>query len=109
MPPFHDPFAGDTEDQREAVARAMFSLQLWLEDRRGVFTWMWVIGLGSIAWNVFKIVSDQAWVSANGWWVTLSTIAAIVLLISGVALRINAALEMRYFKRLESIAARLRS
>ena len=105
MAPAYNPFAGRTATEREAIASAMFELQLWLEDRRGWFTWMWILGAGSIGWVLFKSTTDPAWLSGNGWHAAINVFGGAALFISGVSLRINAALEMRHFKRLEGIAS----
>jgi hypothetical protein len=102
----YDPYTEHTEEQREAIASAMFGLQLWLEDRRGYFTWMWLIGAGFIGWALYKSLAESGWVNANGWQAAFNYIGGVVLLIAGVALRVNAALEMRYLRRMERIAVR---
>lgn len=104
MTPDYDPFAGRTGAERDAIASAMFELQLWLEDRRGWFTWMWILGAGAIGWVVFKSATEANWLSGNGWHPAINVLGGAVLFVSGLALRINAALEMRHFKKLERIA-----
>ena len=108
MSQIFDPYGDETEEQREAIARALFDLQLRLEDRRGYFTWMWVLGVGAIGWVWFKSVSDYSWVGQNGWLVGSYLIGGTILFIAGVALRINASIEMRHLKRLDGIAMRMR-
>ena len=104
-----DPYKDETEEQREAIARALFDLQLRLEDRRGWFTWMWIIGVAAIGWVWFKSVSEYGWASQNGWHIGVNLVGGAILFIAGVALRINASIEMRYLKRLDGIANRMRS
>jgi hypothetical protein len=107
MASVYDPYAGRTDEERAAIASALFEIQLWLEDRRGWFTWMWVLGAGAIGWVWFKSSTEAGWISSNGWHAAGNVLGGLLLFVSGVALRINAALEMRHFKRLEGIAARL--
>jgi hypothetical protein len=103
----YDPYAGRTENERAAIASAIFDIQLWLEDRRGWFTWMWILGAGSIGWVVFKSATEPEWISGNGWHAAANVIGGSLLFASGIALRINAALEMAHLKRLEDLAVRL--
>lgn len=103
-----DPYADESEEQREAIARALFQLQLRLEDRRAYFTWMWVLGVVGIGWVWFKGATDYSWAAQNGWHIGINLIGGTILFIAGIALRINAMFEMRHLKRLDGIAMRMR-
>lgn len=102
----YDPYHGRNSEEREAIGAALFDLRLALEDWRGWFTWMWIIGICVLGWAVYKSFFEPGWLSAYTHHAVINYVGGVVMFIAGVALRINAAIEMRHLKRLETLAAR---